>query len=123
MRRSMKRLKTFKQVRPTEGTSNDPNAIPLEDIGGKSHHCVFFHSRIRPNFNFICNYFNSCCNIFFRLIRKLFYFHIPEKLHVSISEMCVYLFMYIVHILVLYILCCGIAFGFLRKQSCFDENE
>lgn len=34
MRRSMKRLKTFKQ-RSTEGTSTDPNAIPLEAIGGK----------------------------------------------------------------------------------------
>ncbi|XP_031619375.1 piezo-type mechanosensitive ion channel component isoform X7 [Contarinia nasturtii] len=34
MRRSMKRLKTFKQIRPTEGPSlSDPNAIPLESIG------------------------------------------------------------------------------------------
>ncbi|XP_055299196.1 piezo-type mechanosensitive ion channel component isoform X28 [Sitodiplosis mosellana] len=32
MRRSMKRLKTFKH-RPNEGTSNDPNVIPLEAIG------------------------------------------------------------------------------------------
>lgn len=36
MRRSMKRLKTFK--RPNEGTSSDPNAIPLEAIGGKAPH-------------------------------------------------------------------------------------
>lgn len=36
MRRSMKRLKTFKHIRPTEGASTDPNAIPLESIGGKN---------------------------------------------------------------------------------------
>lgn len=44
MRRSMKRLKTFKQVRPTEGTSSDPNSIPLESIGGKKY--VFTHLNI-----------------------------------------------------------------------------
>lgn len=35
MRRSMKRLKTFKQIRRSEGSSIDGNSIPLEDIGGK----------------------------------------------------------------------------------------
>lgn len=36
MRRSMKKLKTFKQSRSTAETSTDPNAIPLEAIGGKN---------------------------------------------------------------------------------------
>lgn len=40
MRRSMKRLKTFK--RPNEGTTSDPNAIPLESIGGKIIQFCFF---------------------------------------------------------------------------------
>lgn len=31
----MKRLKTFKQIRRSEGTITDSNAIPMEDIGKK----------------------------------------------------------------------------------------
>lgn len=35
MRRSMKRLKTFKHLKRGESVQADPNAIPLDEMGGK----------------------------------------------------------------------------------------
>lgn len=37
MRRSMKRLKTFKQIRRGDSVPADPDAIQLEEMNGKSH--------------------------------------------------------------------------------------
>lgn len=98
MRRSMKRLKTFKQVRPTEGTSNDPNAIPLEAIGGKSHHsCVFF---LTVELDQILKYhlylFDSCCNIFFSFNLQTFLFPYSRKIACFLfRNVCVVLCTYI----------------------------
>lgn len=104
MRRSMKRLKTFKQPRLSDGASSEPNTIPLESIGGKhiisissqSMHCpiclfpfinsIVFVSFVSYSFiNFIINYF-----IFFACHHE--------------NHMRIVLF------LVLYILCCVILY-------------
>lgn len=42
MRRSMKRLKTFKHNRRSDGNSSDITSIPLEDIGGKAKKKLIF---------------------------------------------------------------------------------
>lgn len=39
----MKRLKTFKQPRTSEGAITDPNVIPLEAIGGKIYFFFIFY--------------------------------------------------------------------------------
>lgn len=41
MRRSMKKLKTFKQMRRGDSIPNDPNSIALEEINGKNIHKLF----------------------------------------------------------------------------------
>lgn len=45
----MKRLKTFKQLRRGDSIPNDPNAIQLDELGGKYNidmDFVLFNSRI-----------------------------------------------------------------------------
>lgn len=90
MRRSMKRLKTFKQPRTSDGASTDPNVIPLEAIGGK---ICFFYYFFRPllfPFGFICK---SFCNWFFFVCFVNFFFHIPEQLHVCMYILVSYNFL------------------------------
>lgn len=72
MRRSMKRLKTFKH-RPSEGAVNDPNVIPLEAIGGKIIVSHFDFARKVSRFIFVC------FDLFFPFIQRM----------VPISKMCV----------------------------------
>lgn len=50
MRRSMKRLKTFKQMRRGDSIPNDPNAIPLEEINGERH-LWFTHFHFQQKFS------------------------------------------------------------------------
>lgn len=60
MRRSMKRLKTFKQMRRGDSIPNDPNAIPLEEINGErcSVHSFPFEQIFLGKFRFACfNFF------------------------------------------------------------------
>lgn len=81
MRRSMKRLKTFKQMRPTEGASNDPNSIPLESIGGKHTHPLIvnfiplFVASDLLDHNFLCFVLISF-NIYFLYIFPFVYLHV-----------------------------------------------
>lgn len=68
----MKRLKTFKQVRHDDNTSNDPNAIPLEEINGKKNSFLIY------SFCFIFFIFPSHYLIY-SIILLLFF---PELLYI-----------------------------------------
>lgn len=101
MRRSMKRLKTFKQIRPTEGPStSDANAIPLESIGGKIHIHVTF------SFAILFSYF------VFGIVLIIFLFPFSR----FACYICVYSFYRISFLGFVHILCYFV-FGLLHRKK------
>lgn len=98
----MKRLKTFKQMRPTEGTSSDPNSIPLESIGGKdkfSHFYFLVVLCVKNPYSFIFFILISVCfDSFVCFFSQYFVLHAPiicvDVFYASIVCILVFVFIF-----------------------------
>lgn len=90
MRRSMKRLKTFKQSRSSEGPTNEPNSIPLESIGGKHVTSILIWTIFPHPSNFHVLVHDFQIVFVFNIYLLLFYFLFSFMfLHVAIKKSCV----------------------------------